>query len=111
MKPVDTVVEKLGLSDEKGPDKEKLEEKLRSAISKQKDQEKDSVEVDTSVDKVMQEIEAIQSQSKHLGKQEEQMKGEGSDQLYNMIVFNLIANAATALMIIYEFFIKSGAGA
>jgi len=97
-------VDSVGAGKDKILEEEEMRDKLTSAVKKQKDKEEADREVEITVDQVMQELEAIQSQSKHLGKEEEQMKGEDSDDLYNIAVVSMLGVVALNLLFIYVHF-------
>jgi len=97
------LVDSVGAGKDKLLDEEEMREKLTSAVENQKDNPTET-QVEITVDQVMQELEAIQSQSKHLGKEEEQMKGEDSDDLYNIAVVSMLGIVALNLLFIYVHF-------
>lgn len=94
------LVDGIGAGKDKLVDEAEMREKLESAVENQKSNPTER-EVEITVDQVMQELEAIQSQSKHIGKEEEQMKGEDSDDLYNISVITMLGVVALVLMQIY----------
>lgn len=94
------VVDTIGASKDELLDETEMREKLTDAVNSSKNNPSEK-EVEVTVDQVMQEIQAIQSQSKHIGKEEEQMKGEDSDDLYNISVITMLGVVALVLMQIY----------
>lgn len=101
---IGAVIDKAGMGKDKLLDEDEMRDKLESAVQYQKENASEQ-EVEVTVDQVMREISAIQSQSKHLGKEEEQMKGEDSDDLYNISIITMLGVVSLVLLQIYVHFV------
>lgn len=94
-----------GTSKEETYDEEELRNKVRSALDNdEKAENMTEMDKQIALDHVMQEIEAIESQAKEVGRQEERMKGENSDDLYNMVTINLLMTGALLLLYVWQNF-------
>lgn len=97
---LDTGVEKAGAGKDKAYNEEELRSKLMQALEND-DQQRSEIEKEMTMNHVMREVEAIQSQAKALGRQEERMKGEDSDAVYNMVFINVALTGLLAIMFIW----------
>lgn len=101
---LDSLVNKTGTGKEKAYDEEEMRSKVMQAFEND-DQERSEVEKQMSMEHIMKEIEAIQSQSKALGREEERMKGEDSDSVYNLATINMLMTGVLLLGFVYIHFI------
>jgi len=93
---IDSTADKAGASKDKGYDEEEMRGKLMKALEND-EQDRSDLEKQMTMDHVMKEVEAIQSQAKALGRQEERMKGEDSDSVYNLLVINMFMTGVLLL--------------
>lgn len=96
---LERVIQKSGASKDEIYDEEEMREKVDQALKNDTEMTDHTREV--TIDHIMQEIGAIESQAKALGREEERMKGEDSDSVYNLAIMNLAFNSLTLLLLIY----------
>lgn len=101
---LDSTVQKTGADKDKAYNEDEMRDKLMTALEND-EEERSEIEKQMTMDHVMKEVEAIQSQAKALGRQEERMKGEDSDAVYNLVFINFLATGTLLLLFIWINFI------
>jgi len=101
---LDSGVSKAGAAKDKGYSEDEMRDKLMNAMENDS-KDRGQMEKEMTMEHIMSEIEAIQSQAKELGRQEERMKGEDSDAVYNLVFINLAISGLLTLMYIWVNFI------
>jgi len=101
---LDSGVSKAGASKDKGYSEDEMRDKLMNAMENDS-KDRGQMEKEMTMEHIMSEIEAIQSQAKELGRQEERMKGEDSDAVYNLVFINVAISGLLTLMYIWVNFI------
>jgi len=101
---LDSLVNTAGMSKDKPYSEEEMREKVRSALENDK-QEMDEVQKEMTIDHVFSEIEAIYSEAKQLGREEERMKGEDSDSVYNLLIIVAAGQFGTFAILLWQFVI------
>jgi len=101
---LDSGVNKAGAAKDKGYSEDEMRDKLMNAMENDS-KDRGQMEKEKTMEHIMSEIEAIQSQAKELGRQEERMKGEDSDAVYNLVFINVAISGLLTLMYIWVNFI------
>jgi len=101
---LDSGVNKAGAAKDKGYSEDEMRDKLMNAMENDSE-DRGQMEKEMTMEHIMSEIEAIQSQAKELGRQEERMKGEDSDAVYNLVFINVAISGLLTLMYIWVNFI------
>lgn len=99
---VEGIVQRAGVDKDKAYDEEKMREKVNDALSNSS-VDMDEIEKEMTVKHVLQEIEAIESQARQLGREEERMKGEDSDSVYNLLVIVAAGQFGTLAILLWQF--------
>jgi len=101
---LDSGVNKAGAAKDKGYSEDEMRDKLMNAMENDSE-DRGQMEKEMTMEHIMSEIEAIQSQAKELGRQEERMKGEDSDAVYNLVFINVAISGLLTLIYIWVNFI------
>lgn len=98
---IDKIVKSLGIGKDKSEvyDEEELRTQVEGFIDSNSDA--DSKQVQLSADQFMRRIEDVVDEAIHTGRKQERMKGEDSDDLYNMVLLSMFSSVISSGILIY----------
>ena len=88
-------------------EEQKQKEAERQGLNSKEEVNDNEVEVNEKLvemeaEKLFRDLEQIEQIARGIGKQEEKMKGEGSEKLYNMVVVDMFATLLITLLALWQ---------